>query len=227
MQVIGTMMNQQQSRTKLIDAVIPSESRSAGRSRGTPAFVLRVVVSLFFCVAGSSLGRAAAQTSSSATPANTVQPTKPFTFEVVSIRPHPFGSQLDREYLPDGYKLYGMSIGSIISLAYTPANGYVNLSSEIRNAPAWLFTDKYDIDARVAQEDQQAWQKAVDRGEIDSPLASLRTAGCASGPRQAGGPHHVRTEAMSRSRCGLAWCKAQPYRAGSGKDRPGQDLKAG
>jgi len=78
---------------------------------------------------------------------------------------------MEREYLPDGYKLYGMSIGSIIGLAYTPADGYVNLSSEIRNAPAWLFTDKYDIDARVAQEDQQAWQKAVDRDEIDSPLA--------------------------------------------------------
>jgi len=66
------------------------------------------------------------------------------------------------QYLPDGYKLDGLSLAYMIRLAYTPKGGYMNLSTETRDAPEWLNTDLYDLDARVALEDQPAWQKAQD-----------------------------------------------------------------
>lgn len=63
----------------------------------------------------------------------------------------------------------GMSIAAMIRLAYTPKRGFTNLSTEIRSAPDWMNTDLYDLDARVAPDDQATWQKA--QNGVDSELA--------------------------------------------------------
>ena len=74
------------------------------------------------------------------------------------------------EYLPDGINLHGLSVGEIIRRIYSSPNTNSNLTTEVQNAPAWFYTDKYDIEARVAREDLQTWQKAQ-----EGPGSELRT----------------------------------------------------
>jgi len=114
---------------------------------------------------------AAAQGNALTTSTNAGQTTKPFTFEVVSI--HPYASSAlpyaAVEYSPDGLGFHGMSLGSLIRIIYSQPSSNSNLSTEVQNAPAWFYTDKYDIEARVAKEDQKAWQEQ--KNGISSPLA--------------------------------------------------------
>jgi uncharacterized protein (TIGR03435 family) len=116
---------------------------------------------LLFCLAiASGSFPAAAQSNALIGSTNAGQAAKPFTFEVVSIRPHAPGADRGTDYLPDGYRLKGLSLGYMIDLAYMAKSGYMGLSTEVRNGPAWLYSELYDLDARVAPEDQAAWQKA-------------------------------------------------------------------
>ena len=152
------------------DAVIPSAAAKR-RSRGTPAFSFCFVISL-----AAGLGAASATAQSSAlTSANTVQPTKPFTFEVVSIHPHkPGAERMGTQYLPNGYNVNGVSIAYLIQQAYTPRDGNWSLSSRIQNDPPWLNNDLYDVEARIALEHQQAWHEAQASLSSDLLQASLR-----------------------------------------------------
>ena len=139
-----------------IDAVIPSE---AARRRGLETASGLASLCL---IAGLSLSSATAQTNLTPASANTAQPTKPFTFEVVSIHPHKPGTNgLYPFYLPDGLQMTS-TFSSFISQAYTPVSEYAGSLSGVLGAPAWVYTDLYDIEARVSQDDLAAWQKAHD-----------------------------------------------------------------
>jgi uncharacterized protein (TIGR03435 family) len=152
------------------DAVIPSVAAKR-RSRGTPAFAF----GFLYLITGVSSTSATAQ-SSAAISAN-AEPAKPFIFEIVSIRPHqPGAERMGTEYLPNGYNVSGVSIAYLIQLAYMPKDGYIFSSSRIENAPLWLSSDLYDVEARVALEDQPAWQKAQTGISSELLQSSLREA---------------------------------------------------
>jgi len=124
---------------------------------------------------------AAAQSNALVDSTNVGQAAKPFTFEIVSIHPYPSNvlPYAAVEYLPDGLRLHGMNLGSIIRIVYSKPGSISNLSTEVQNAPAWFYTDKFDIEARVAKEDQNAWQQgekddlgsAVVRSALSAMLA--------------------------------------------------------
>jgi uncharacterized protein (TIGR03435 family) len=110
---------------------------------------------------------AAAQDRTKGSSANSAQAKKQFAFEVVSIRLHKPGTELvGTEYLPNGYK-GSFTLESAIMRAYLPGQ----LSTKTLNAPDWVGTDWYDLDARVADEDMAAWQQAKGGPDsIDSEL---------------------------------------------------------
>jgi uncharacterized protein (TIGR03435 family) len=139
------------------NAVIPSGAAKR-RSRGTPALGLASLC----LMAGSSFSSATAQTNVTQASANIAQPSKPFTFEVVSIRPRKSGTNgFDTHYLPDGFQMT-TTLQAFISLAYTPGGGAYGSFSKVIGAPAWAATDFYDIEARVAHDDLATWQQTHD-----------------------------------------------------------------
>ena len=89
---------------------------------------------------------------------------KPLTggvqFEVVSIRPSRAGSAegMSYSYLPDGYRARGQSLWSTILFAYYPSGMKYWRLAGMKGAPGWVGDQLYDIDAKVADNDQAAWQ---------------------------------------------------------------------
>jgi len=87
--------------------------------------------------------------------------TKQFEFEIFSIRPHKPGSAPSNlQFTQNGY-IATTDLGFAIRLAYFPPNLLKWSSWKMRNAPAWVNTDWYDVNARVAQGDLPAWQADV------------------------------------------------------------------
>lgn len=83
---------------------------------------------------------------------------KPFEFEVFSFHLHKPGTMpFPTEYTPDGYKA-SESVSTMIMRAYNPQFWGNWHFSKIQNAPAWVSSDLYDINARIAQEDMPEWQ---------------------------------------------------------------------
>jgi uncharacterized protein (TIGR03435 family) len=108
-----------------------------------------------------------AQTSAPATQAPaTATPTKAYTFEVVSIRqnksPMQGGMGMPQFGPPaDGYRMSNMSLSLPIMTAYAPQVGGAAFyaQDQVKGLPDWLNTERYDIDARIADEDRAEWQK--------------------------------------------------------------------
>ncbi len=114
-------------------------------------------------VAGSSMAvsRASAQSGREEASTNVAQPQRQFQFEVFSIRPHKPGSRpFDVQFTPNGY-IATTDLGFAIKLAYFPQDVGGWFRWKLVNAPAWVTTDWYDVDARVAPEDEAAWQEEV------------------------------------------------------------------
>jgi uncharacterized protein (TIGR03435 family) len=110
---------------------------------------------------------ARAQGSGERSSADRAQARKRFAFEVVSIHLHkPGEDRWDTKYLPNGYRA-SFTVPLAIRQAYVPGP-YKQLTTEIRNTPDWAARDLYDIDARVAEADVPAWQRAQDG--VDSEL---------------------------------------------------------
>ena len=95
--------------------------------------------------------------------AATATPAKAYAFDVVSIRrnvsppsprPYPAASA-------DGYRMTNMPIAIVIMTAYVPQVGGSAFYAfdQIKGLPNWLMTERYDIDARIADEDRAEWQK--------------------------------------------------------------------
>ena len=90
-------------------------------------------------------------------------PAKPMAFEVVSIRqnlsdpprggPPPFGPT------PDGYRMTNMPLIFPILTAFVPKAGGAFTPDRISGLPDWVMQTRWDIDAKVADEDRTEWQK--------------------------------------------------------------------
>jgi hypothetical protein len=86
----------------------------------------------------------------------------PLAFDAVSIRP---GDQSSRESkflwgLPDSYRAKNVPLLRTIAIAYLPRSQWMSMWSlpEILGAPSWVGSERYDIEAKVADNDLPAWQ---------------------------------------------------------------------
>ena len=123
-----------------------------------------------------SAGAAGAATTTAAAPAaaTTVMaaaPAKAYAFEVVSIRQNITPMQMmmgpqsgPPQYGPtgDGYRMANQSLVLPLLTAYVPQVGgatFYSPQDQIKGLPDWLMRERYDIDARIADEDRAEWQK--------------------------------------------------------------------
>ena len=116
---------------------------------------------------GSS-GMAMAQTPS----APTAAPSKAMAFDVVSIRqnvstdfprngPPPFGPT------PTGYRMTNSPLLLPILAAYVPQGGGSAFTPDrITGLPDWAMQERWDIDAKVADEDIAEWQKPASQAKM-------------------------------------------------------------
>jgi uncharacterized protein (TIGR03435 family) len=88
---------------------------------------------------------------------------KSLTFDVVSI--HEDKSTLTPQNpvqnapTPDGYRLKGLPLIAVIQVAYIPTQGAFHFGpNEITGVPAWLYSIRYDIDAKVSEADLPKWK---------------------------------------------------------------------
>ena len=100
-----------------------------------------------------------------ATTATAAAPAKVYAFDVVSIRqnqslqyqsgPGKYGPT------PDGYRMTSAWLALVIMTAYPPQTGGGALFTPDRltGLPDWAMSERYDIDAKVAEEDLPEWQK--------------------------------------------------------------------
>jgi uncharacterized protein (TIGR03435 family) len=101
-----------------------------------------------------------------ATTAAAAAPTKAYSFDVVSIRQNVSPMQRDMgmpQFGPtaDGYRMTNMSIGMVIMTAYvpqTPGSAFYS-EAQVKGFPDWADRERYDIDARISDEDRADWQK--------------------------------------------------------------------
>ena len=88
---------------------------------------------------------------------------KQFAFEVFSIRPHKAGTRrFSVRLTPDGYRATINLEFAIQEAYFAPKDGLTWSSWKIENAPAWVTSDWYDVEARVAPEDATTWKKDVE-----------------------------------------------------------------
>ena len=110
-------------------------------------------------VALLSAGMAMGQATSAPSPA-TAKPGKPLTFDAVSIRQNISGDAEQFGPTPDGYRMSNMTLELPIMTAYVPQIGGAVFYSDdqIKGFPVWMMTERYDINARIAEEDRAEWQ---------------------------------------------------------------------
>jgi uncharacterized protein (TIGR03435 family) len=96
-------------------------------------------------------------------------PAKAYAFEVVSIRQNISGPQMFRgqtgmpQFGPtaDGYRMTNMPLILPLITAYVPQVGGTAMygQDQVKGLPDWFMSERYDIDARIADEDRAEWQK--------------------------------------------------------------------
>ncbi|AEU35025.1 Conserved hypothetical protein CHP03435 [Granulicella mallensis MP5ACTX8] len=94
---------------------------------------------------------------------------KTMAFDVVSIRPSkPDAARSMQWGLPDTYRAIDTSLGATILVAYFPTRTLFSSSfrDRIVGAPPWVMNDPYDIVAKVAPGDVEAWQKQGSEKEV-------------------------------------------------------------
>jgi uncharacterized protein (TIGR03435 family) len=82
------------------------------------------------------------------------------TFDVVSIRQNisqQRRGQMNLAPTPDGFRVEGEQLMSLLLTAYTPKTGGLFLNN-IDNLPDWAKGSRYDIEARISDADRAAWQ---------------------------------------------------------------------
>ena len=78
-----------------------------------------------------------------------------YSFEVASIRPSPPDANFSFMRTADGFRGTGLTLTTVILLAHLPSSLWSK--DRIQNAPAWASKDRYDINAKVAPQDLDAW----------------------------------------------------------------------
>jgi uncharacterized protein (TIGR03435 family) len=126
------------------------------------------VLAVGLVCAGMAMGQTASAPAASGAAA-TATPAKAYAFEVVSIRQNKTPPQMMRQQtgppqfgpMPDGYRMTNMSMIVPIITAYVPqvAGSASYTPDQIKGLPDWLMTERYDIDARIGDDDRVEWQK--------------------------------------------------------------------
>jgi uncharacterized protein (TIGR03435 family) len=132
----------------------------AGRCLGVLACGLSMAS--FLCVHSTVHANAQAAQAGGAQPGDA----RKLVFEVASIKPSGDDERADEKYLADGYIATNSHLWRLIALAYFP--DVLATQDSLRNAPAWVMTDTYDIAAKVSQEDIAEWQRQIASHHEDS-----------------------------------------------------------
>ena len=85
---------------------------------------------------------------------------KPLEFDVVSVRPNRSGDEAMRVVSPplsDGVTITNMPLENIISWAYG-----ITIRNQVSGLPDWARQERFDIKAKVADEDLAAFRKVLD-----------------------------------------------------------------
>src|ERR1035441_9416684 len=128
-------------------------------------------------VAMLSAGMAMAQASS--VPATKGATPNTPAFDVVSIRQNTSGPAPGLPQFgptPDGYRMTNMQLLGPILTAYIPETASTSAfaPNQIKGLPDWVMTDRFDIDARVGDENLAEWQKpATQKTMLQAMLQSL------------------------------------------------------
>ncbi|HUD23614.1 MAG TPA: TIGR03435 family protein [Acidobacteriaceae bacterium] len=117
-------------------------------------------------------GATAAPTATTATTAAVAVPAKAYTFDVISIRENNtpmHGMMMGPQSGPpqfgptgDGYHMANQGLLIPLLTAYVPQAGgtaFFNPQDQIKGLPDWFMSERYDIDARIGEEDRAEWQK--------------------------------------------------------------------
>ena len=94
-------------------------------------------------------------------------PAKAYRFDVISIRENKtplvaLGNTLPFGPTADGYRMTNSSLGNaLLMTAYVPQVGGSAMFrlDQVKGIPDWLMNRRYDIDARIADQDRAEWQK--------------------------------------------------------------------
>jgi uncharacterized protein (TIGR03435 family) len=98
---------------------------------------------------------------------------KPLAFAVASVRRNVSGTgSCDPEHLyltTDGFRMTNCPLIAALFMAYVPAKGGAlgfSTDGRVVGAPNWMMSEKYDIDARINEDDMAAWQKPTAQKEM-------------------------------------------------------------
>jgi uncharacterized protein (TIGR03435 family) len=131
--------------------------------------------------AGIAMGQSAAPPSA----APSAPPAKVLAFDVVSIRQNASPQNQMGEPVfgatADGYHMVNLPIVFALMSAYEPASGNGALFTPDRfvGLPDWAMRDRYDVVAKVAEEDLPEWQKpARQKAMLQAMLQALLVERC-------------------------------------------------
>lgn len=101
-----------------------------------------------------------------------------FKFEVASIRlnTNPGRGPGNLEVLPDGIRDKGENTYGLLEVAFLPRGARDGRDASITKAPDWVTSDRYDINARVAEKDMKEWGTQTRYYANDPGDSYLRTA---------------------------------------------------
>lgn len=102
-----------------------------------------------------------------AAPASTTRAGKPILFEVVSIRPIKSDVVYGKGYTADGYSMRGISVWSLVTY-YLKHDG-----DRMDKVPEWGQHEQFDIEAKVADADVDAWGKLDNQHKVLALYAML------------------------------------------------------
>lgn len=101
-------------------------------------------------------------------PEETTLSGKVVVFDVVSIRPSSKSSAgAGFQLMADGYRATNMPLATTIMWAYFPTPVWL-YRDQVKNAPSWVWSEHYDIEAKVAAADVAEWKKQsfVNKGKM-------------------------------------------------------------
>jgi len=131
------------------------------------------ILALGFICTGMAMGQTSSAPTSTALVAPTTEgaPAKAYSFEVISIRQNISDLQGDNvqaeigKPTADGYRMTNYPLSMVINTAYVPQVGGAAFYSEgqVKGLPTWVNMERYDIDARISEDDRAAWQNPAEQ----------------------------------------------------------------
>jgi bla regulator protein blaR1 len=99
-------------------------------------------------------------------------------FEVVSIRQNvAAGKVVAVGATPDGFRMVNMPLSRVVAEAYPPQTGGSLYWETVY--PAWVSQERYDIEARIAENDRAEWEKpSAQAGMLRAMLQTMLAERC-------------------------------------------------